>query len=59
MEYIYYGDKLTDVTYKQQLCSAVRQSTGKCIRGRNSNMLVQFKNGTKAVILARLLRKTK
>ena len=57
MDYVYHGDKMTDAVYKKQLCSAIRKTNGKCIRGRNSNMLVEFQNGTKAVILARLLRK--
>lgn len=59
MEYIYLGDRFTDIGYKGMKCKAVRRSNGKCIRGKNSNMLVEFENGSKAVILARLLRKTK
>ncbi len=58
MEYTYLGDKLTDVAYKGQMCSAVRKD-GKCIRGRNGNMLVFFENGDKCVVLGRLLRKIK
>jgi hypothetical protein len=59
MDYIYHGDKLTDPLFKKKPCSAVRRSDGKCIRGANSNMLVQFEDGTRVVILARLLRKIK
>jgi len=54
--YKYLGDRLTDSLYKGQQCSAIRNSRGKCIRGKNSNMLVSF-NGKPVVILARLLRK--
>jgi hypothetical protein len=30
---------------------------GKCIRGKNGSMLVAFEDGTKHVIVGRLLRK--
>lgn len=59
MQYIYHGDKLTDPAYKKQPCKAVRNSAGKCIRGKNSNMLVEFIDGTQVVIMARMLRKIK
>lgn len=59
MNYTYRGDKLTDPGLKNQICSAVRRPDGKCIRGKNSNMLVQFEGGQKAVVLARQLRKVK
>lgn len=32
---------------------------GKCIRGRNANMLVEFEDNNKVVIPARMLRKIK
>lgn len=54
--YKYLGDKLTDPLLKGKICSAVLNGSGKCIRGRNSNMLVEFE-GKKVVVLARLLRK--
>lgn len=57
-DYIYRGDRLTDDQYKGKECSAVRRPDGKCIRGANSNMLVEF-NGKKVVVLARQLRKIK
>jgi hypothetical protein len=57
MEYTYRGDKLTDEKYKQQPCNAVRRSNGKCIRGKNGNMLVRFEDGNTVVVLARQLRK--
>lgn len=56
--YRYLGDKITDAKYKNQICEAVRRpNDGKCIRGKNSNMLVKFLDGTTVVILARKLRK--
>ena len=58
MDYIYHGDKLTDAQYKKQPCKAVRINN-KCVRGANSNMLVEFENGTQVVIMARTLRKIK
>lgn len=58
-DYIYKGDRMTDAKFKGQECCAVRNSKGKCIRGRNSNMLVRFSSGETVVILARLLRKIK
>lgn len=58
MEYIYLGDRNTDVALRRQACSAVRRA-GKCIRGKNGSMLVQFEDGTKRVVVGRLLRKNK
>lgn len=40
------------------MCKAIRKN-GKCIRGKNSNMLVEFESGLVCVILARMLRKIK
>lgn len=54
--YLYRGDRYTDNQYKMQPCLPVLSNTGKCIRGRNSNMLVSFASGT-VVILARQLRR--
>ena len=54
--YIYRGDRYTDVQYKMQPCLSVLTSTGKCIRGKNGNMLVSFQSGT-VVVLARQLRR--
>lgn len=59
MDYMYLGDRSTDPKYKGQPCNAVRRPDGKCIRGRNGNMLVEFEDGLKSVIVARLLRKIK
>lgn len=56
-KYTYKGDRLTDINLKGKACSAVLRN-GKCIRGKNSNMLVQFNDDqSKVVVLARLLRK--
>jgi hypothetical protein len=57
-EYIYIGDRNTDPLLKGKTCDAVRNNS-KCIRGKNGNMLVEFENGKRSVILARLLRKIK
>ena len=54
--YLYRGDRYTDDKYKLQPCLPVLSNTGKCIRGRNGNMLVSFSSGT-VVILARQLRR--
>jgi hypothetical protein len=59
MEYIYYGDRFTASAYKKQPCKAIRNSAGKCIRGANGSMLVEFGNGKQHVIIGRLLRKIK
>jgi hypothetical protein len=55
-EYKYLGDKHTRQELRNNLCTSVKLN-GKCIRGKNSNMLVKFQNGEKVVILARRLRK--
>lgn len=54
--YIYRGDRYTDVQYKMQPCLPVLTSTGKCIRGKNGNMLVSFQSGI-CNVLARQLRR--
>lgn len=61
MEYIYHSDRLGKIMspYAGQECKAVRREDGKCIRGRNSNMLVEFYGGIQVVVLARMLRKIK
>jgi hypothetical protein len=57
MDYTYRGDKLTDPALKGMQCSAVRRPDGKCIRGRNGNMLVVDGAGRLHNILGRQLRK--
>ena len=59
MDYIYLGDRLTRPELRRMPCRAVRRSDGKCIRGRNGNMLVEFDGVGKCVIIGRLLRKIK
>jgi hypothetical protein len=55
--YRYLGDGMTDPALRGAICEAVRRPDGKCIRGRNGNMLVHFGDGRLAVVLARHLRK--
>ncbi|EMR03522.1 hypothetical protein [Cesiribacter andamanensis] len=55
--YTYLGDRLTDPALKGKACTAVERPDGKCIRGRNGTMLVQFEGGRKATVIGRLLRK--
>ena len=55
--YKYLGDRNTNQEYKGLSCYAVKNKSGKCIRGRNGNMLVNI-NGKNTVVVARLLRKT-
>ena len=57
MVYIYLGDKNTHTLLKSQLCKAVKRRDGKCKRGKNGSMLVEFQNGEQHVIIGRLLRK--
>lgn len=59
MQYKYQGDRFTDARFKNQTCEAVKNNRGKCIRGRNGNMLVKFESGELCVVIARLLRKIK
>ena len=54
--YLYRGDRYTDDKYKLEPCLPVLSNAGKCIRGKNGNMLVSFQSGT-VVILARQLRR--
>jgi len=55
--YTYLGDRITDPALKGAICSAVLQPDGKCIRGRNGSMLVEFEGGRVANVIGRLLRK--
>lgn len=54
--YVYRGDKLTDPALKGRTCEAVTRPDGKCIRGKNGNMLVRFVDGPVCVVLGRQLR---
>jgi len=55
-DYIYLGDRLTDPQLKGKECDAVRRENGKCIRGKNGNMLVSF-GGIKVNVIGKRLRK--
>lgn len=57
--YRYLGDRFTDPRYKGQECEAARRKDGKCIRGKNGNMLVKFVTGETVNVIGRLLRKIK
>lgn len=57
MDYIYKGDKQTAAELKNQTCRAVKRHDGKCVRSRKGSMLVEFQNGSKHVVVARMLRK--
>lgn len=56
MRYTYRGDRLTEPTLRGMQCDPVRRANGKCIRGKNSNMLVIDAQGRCWVVLARQLR---
>jgi len=58
MKYNYLGDRFTAPEYKGKQCTAIKNKQGKCIRGKNGNMLVAF-DGKPVVVIARLLRKIK
>lgn len=55
-EYVYCGDRLTDPLLIGTPVQAVRRE-GKCIRGKNGNMLVEDISGRQYVVLGRQLRK--
>lgn len=57
-EYVYLGDRSTAALYKGRQCNAVRRADGKCVRGKNGNMIVVFDDKL-VVVQARLLRKIK
>ena len=57
MEYVYLGDRMTRPEFRNARCRAVRRPDGKCIRGRNGNMLVEFESGLRCVVLGRRLRR--
>lgn len=56
-QYVYRGDRLTMGWLRGRRCEAVRRVDGKCIRGKNGNMLVTFTSGEMVVVLGRQLRK--
>ncbi len=56
MRYTYRGDRLTEPTLRGMQCDPVRRANGKCVRGKNGNMLVIDAQGRRWVVLARQLR---
>jgi integrase len=55
--YKYVGDKIAKTgAHVGRTCTAVHRKDGKCIRGRNGNMLVDF-SGKRVVVPAKHLRK--
>lgn len=57
MTYRYLGDRLTAPEHRGRFCKAVKSARGKCIRGRNGSMLIEWEDGTRCVVIGRLLRK--
>lgn len=57
-EYRYLGDRMTRWDLRGMRCNAVRRPDGRCVRGRNGNMLVEAENGGTYVVVGRLLRRT-
>lgn len=56
MRYTYRGDRLTSAALRGLQCDPVRRADGKCVRGRNGNMLVVDAQGRRCVVLGRQLR---
>lgn len=53
---MFLGDRWTDPDLKNRPCTAVKKENGKCVRGRNANMLVEI-YGVRHVVPGRRLRK--
>lgn len=49
MSYKYLGDKFTAPELKGRICNSVINFRGKCIRGRNGSMLVDYDVGWKPI----------
>ncbi len=56
MRYTYRGDMLTGNSLRGAQLDPVKRTNGKCIRGKNGNILVCDADGKRYVVLARLLR---
>jgi hypothetical protein len=60
-QYVYRGDRWTEDHWRGRQCWSVRRADGKCIRGKNGNMLVRFLIGqigyVDVVVVGRQLRK--
>lgn len=59
MRYTYRGDRLTTAALRGLQCDPVRRPDGKCIRGKNGNMLVIDAHGRRHVVPGRQLRVNK
>jgi hypothetical protein len=59
VKYTYRGDRLTAPDLRGMACDPVLRADGKCIRGKNGNMLVIDGQGRRWVVLGRQLRKVK
>lgn len=59
MRYTYRGDRLTTAALRGLQCDPVRRADGKCVRGRNGNMLVVDAQGRRYVVPGRQLRVNK
>jgi hypothetical protein len=55
--YTYRGDRWTSAEIRGAIVTAVRRDDGRCVRGRNGNMLVLTADGRRVVVLGRQLRK--
>lgn len=55
--YIYLGDRWTCPELRGVICRAVLRPDGKCIRGKNGNMLVEMANGERHNVVGKRLRK--
>ena len=56
--YRYLGDRLTREDLRDRTCTIVRRPDGKCARFRNGNMLVEWEDGSRDVVVGHRLRKT-
>lgn len=55
----YLGDRFTPPELRGRLCMLPRRPNGRCYRGRNGNIEVQWSDGTRDVVVGRRLRKIK
>lgn len=53
----YRGDRWTAEELRGVFCTLPKRKDGKCIRGRNGNILVQLEDGRRVVVAGRQLRK--
>jgi hypothetical protein len=57
-KYVYRGDKLTDASFKNVVCEAIRRSDGRCITSKKATILLKREiDGLTFVGLRRQLRK--